>query len=433
MDWILLVILLVAAYGIAAYYIQSRNLWPDHVSFWGPLMMIKTRRVGFFDACLRIRRPLSAYGTLGVAVVILVSAAMVGMLLFSLYINIVAKPAPTAANELRNILAIPGVNEFIPFTFAVWFGLIATMAIHEFGHAILCRAEGIRVKSMGILYAVIPVGAFVEPDDEQLEKARNLKKMRMLGAGIMNNIVAGLFCFGLLVLLLGLAVPHDTPYISTVYKDYPAESAGIVPGSIIHAVNGVEVHNREEVSAILNRTRPGDQAAIVVNNNGILSQHQVTLTAWPEGMGNRTSGFMGVTYYDAGRMTQVFSGFASLGGMLMLMAVPLWVIMNPAQFSGFLILVNDSADAVMWSVPFAGYWQLVHILFWCGWFNIAVGTFNALPLIPLDGGYILKSGTDYLLEKRGLIRYSPAVVSGVTYLMLFVIVAIFTLPILQHM
>ena len=76
-------------------------------------------------------------------------------------------PEPGKYNSPRNIFLIPGVNEFIPFTWGV-IALIVTLVVHEFSHAILCRVEGIRVKSMGILYALVPIGGFAEPDDEQL-------------------------------------------------------------------------------------------------------------------------------------------------------------------------------------------------------------------------------------------------------------------------
>ena len=122
------------------------------------------------------------------------------------------------------------MNDFIPFTFAVWFGLIATMVVHEFGHAILCRVEGIRVKSMGVLLAVIPIGAFVEPDEEDQEKTKGLPKMRMFGAGITNNILLGLACFALVVFLLGFAVPVLDPLHQwSVYADSPAHAAGVTP------------------------------------------------------------------------------------------------------------------------------------------------------------------------------------------------------------
>ena len=76
-------------------------------------------------------------------------------------------PQPTKFNEPRNIFLIPGLNEFIPFYWGA-IALIVTLMVHEFSHAILCKVEGIKVKSMGILLALVPVGGFAEPDEEQL-------------------------------------------------------------------------------------------------------------------------------------------------------------------------------------------------------------------------------------------------------------------------
>ncbi|MHB8052793.1 MAG: site-2 protease family protein, partial [Methanoregula sp.] len=166
MDWILPIIVLVTAYALVAFYIYKNKLWPEYITFYGPFMAIKTEKVGFFDRSIQFSTFLRVYGTLGVAMVVIVSALMTIMLFFSIQHIVVQRPPLTAANDLKNVLAIPGVNDFIPFTVAVWLGLLATMVVHEFGHAVLCRVEGIRVKSMGILMAVIPIGAFVEPDED---------------------------------------------------------------------------------------------------------------------------------------------------------------------------------------------------------------------------------------------------------------------------
>jgi len=434
MNWIIpLVVLIILAYVVIAYHIHSRKLWEKYITFYGPFMALKTDRVGFFDKFLLFSKFFWLYGTLGVVMVILVSGAMVAMLFSSLYFTVATHPPPTAVNEIGNVLAIPGVNQFIPFTVAVWLALIVTMVVHEFGHAILCRIEGIRVKSMGILFAVIPVGAFVEPNEGDQEQSKGLSKMRMLGAGITNNILIGLACFVVLLFLLGMAVPLQAPLVKSVYVDYPAAQAGIQPDSLVRSVNGIDVTSRDEISAILNSTRPGDQATLVTENDGELSEYTLTLSSWPSSMANRTSGFMGVSYYDADALKQVFTSLVSPFGIFVLMAIPIYVILSPVQWGGFLILVNDTTDSIMWSVPFPHFWLVIQILFWCGWFNLAVGTFNALPLIPLDGGYILKAGVDWLLEKKGLIKYSGYVVTGVSYVMLVVIMAIFLLPILLHL
>jgi membrane-associated protease RseP (regulator of RpoE activity) len=432
MDWILPIVLLVTLYALAAYYVYTYKLWPNHITFYGPFMAIKTEKVGFFDRSIRFSSFLRIYGTLGVAMVVIVSALMTIMLFFSIRHIVVQQPPLTVANELKNVLAIPGVNDFIPFTVAVWLGLLATMVVHEFGHAILCRVEGIRVKSMGVLMAVIPIGAFVEPDEEDQEKTKGLAKMRMFGAGITNNILLGLACFALVVFLLGFAVPVPTPLIHGVYVDSPADSAGIAPNSIIKEVNGIPVSSRDEVATLLNTTKPGDSVTLLTEAKGATSEHTLTLGAWPAEMSDRTSGFMGVTYYDAPLVKEQFRLFSEPIGLIILLAIPIYTIMDPVSWSQFSLLTIDSVEAVMWQVPFPQYWIVIQFLFWCGWFNLVVGTFNALPLVPLDGGYILREGVDRIMDRRGLLKYSGYISNAVSYLMLAVLIAVVVLPLVLN-
>jgi membrane-associated protease RseP (regulator of RpoE activity) len=53
--------------------------------------------------------------------------------------------------------------------------------------------------------------------------------------------------------------------------------------------------------------------------------------------------------------------------------------------------------------------------------------------VPLDGGFIFREGTERILNRRGLARYTDYVVSFVSTGMVVLIVAIFTLPYLFHM
>jgi membrane-associated protease RseP (regulator of RpoE activity) len=432
MNWIFPIALLVAVYAIVAYYIHQKKLWPEHITFYGPFMAVKTEKVGFFDKFTSFSSFLRLYGTLGVVMVVIVSVAMTYMLFVAMQFIIVQHPPLTQANDPKNILAFPGVNDFIPFTFAVWFGLILTMIIHEFGHAVLCRVEGIRVKAMGILLAVIPIGAFVEPDEEDQVKTKGLPKMRMFGAGITNNILIGLACFLLMAILLTFAVPLSTPLIHGVYISSPADAAGITPNTLIREVNGISVGSREDVARILNTTKPGDSVTLLTENKGTSAIKTLTLTAWPEELGARSSGFMGVTYYDAPSVKEQFSIFFQPIGLLILLGIPIYSIMDPASWGQFGILTIDTVDTMMWQVPFPQFWLVIQLLFWCGWFNLVVGTFNALPLIPLDGGYILKEGVDRLLDRRGMIRYSGYIVGAISYVMLGVLLAVIILPYIMN-
>jgi len=429
MNWILLIIFLIAAYAAIAFYIHSRKLWEDHITFYGPILALKTNRVGFFDKFAAFRTFFRIYGTAGVIAVIIVSVFITVMLFVSVRYTLLVQPEPTGIYKPQNILLLPGINEYVPSTLAVWLAFIITIGVHEFGHAILCRVENIKVKTMGALIAVIPIGFFVEPDEEELDKTKGMAKVRMFGAGITNNLVVGFSCFFLLILFMGLVTPVSQPVIQGVYKDYPAASAGIPPGSIVTAVNGIPVASRVDVSAILNTTKPGNTLTLTVEKDKIVKDYQLTLSAWPGDIPDRTSGFMGVEYYDGTAVMAVVQGMLSPLGFFQFLIIP---FANDSGIQFLRILAFETPDTVYYKVPFEGFWGIIHLLFWCAWININVGIFNAIPMVPLDGGYIFKEGVDRLLDRRGLLKYSSYVTGAVSYLMLVVLVSLIALPYLLH-
>ena len=163
-----------------------------NISTFGPLpiLMIRTTKgLKLLDILARPKFYWRSFANLGI---LLMFAGMIAMFLvialsdIALYTSFLNGnvPEPGKYNSARNIFLIPGVNEFIPFTWGV-IALIVTLVVHEFSHAILCRVEDIRVKSMGILFALVPVGGFAEPDDEQLfGKKEEVKKELPLTATI---------------------------------------------------------------------------------------------------------------------------------------------------------------------------------------------------------------------------------------------------------
>jgi membrane-associated protease RseP (regulator of RpoE activity) len=429
MNWILLIIFLISVYAAIAYYIHSRKLWEDHITFYGPILALKTNRVGFFDKFAAFRTFFRIYGTAGLIAVIIVSVFITVMLFISVRYTLIVQPEPTGIYKPQNILLLPGINEYVPSTLAVWLAFIITIGVHEFGHAILCRVENIKVKTMGALVAVIPIGFFVEPDEEELDKTKGMAKVRMFGAGITNNLVVGFSCFLLLILFMGLVTPVSQPVIQGVYKDYPAASAGIPPGSIVTAVNGVPVASRIDVSTILNTTKPGNTLTLTAEKDKIVKDYVLTLSAWPDDIPDRTSGFMGVEYYDGTAVVTVVQGMLSPLGFFQFLIIP---FANDSGVQFLRILAFETPDTVYYQVPFEGFWGVIHLLFWCAWININVGIFNAIPMVPLDGGYIFKEGVDRLLDRRGLLKYSGYVTGAVTYLMLVVLVSLIALPYLLH-
>ncbi|MDD1657096.1 MAG: site-2 protease family protein [Methanomicrobiales archaeon] len=422
MNWLLVVLLLIGAYALVAYTIKKRGLWQDRITFYGPIMAVKTAKVSFFDRFIPWSTLLRIYGTVGVATVVVVTAIGTVMLVIALFFTYQTCPEPTGIYAPQNILLLPGINDFVPSTFAVWFAFVLTIAVHEFGHGILCRVEQIRVRAMGVLLAVIPIGFFVEPDEEELEKAQAGPKSRIFGAGITNNLVVGFLCAGLLLLALGQVAPLSAPIIHGVYQGFPAHEAGVPQYSIVQSVNGQEVHSEAEVAAVMNRTRPGDHLTIVVEKDGVPGSYDLTLAAWPQNVSSSPSGFMGVTYYQGSAVADVMHRLAQPAGLLYLLVLPF-------DIGGYLrFLAFDSPEQAFFQVPFAGFWGLVHLLFWSAWININVGIFNALPMVPLDGGYIMKEGVHSLLRRRGKEAHADRVVVLISTLILTMIIAIIAVP-----
>jgi len=144
-----------------------------NISTYGPVLMIRTQKGQVFLDRLAVYKGFwRNFANLGLPAMLIGMLVMFLMVLFIDYMMIVSfqthtVPPPSKFNEPRNIFLIPGVNEYIP----LWYGIIAliiTLMVHEFSHAILCKVEGIKVKSMGVLLAPIPIGGFAEPDEEQL-------------------------------------------------------------------------------------------------------------------------------------------------------------------------------------------------------------------------------------------------------------------------
>jgi len=425
MNWLLVLLILIAAYGVLAAVIWKKQIWADHIVFFGPIMAIKSMKVGGFDWFKRFSTFLRLYASLGVVMVVIISIAMTLLLFLSLQYTFAVRPPPSGIYAPQNILLIPGLNEYIPSTIAVWLAFVITIAIHEFGHGILSRIENIRVKSVGALLFVVPIGFFVEPDEEDLNQTKGMKKVRMFGAGITNNIVAGGVCFLVMVLLMGLVVPVTGPIIGGVYQNYSASEAGILPYSIIQSVNGSMVQTPTEVSALLNATHPGDTLALSVIYNGVLMNYSLTLSEWPEGVDGRESGFMGITYYDSPLILQAIGDSISPIGFLRFLTVPFDMtgMGNPLR-----ILAFETPAQQFYTVPFAGFWGIISFLFWCGWINISVGIFNAIPMVPLDGGYILKEGVERAFERRGLAKYAAYVTSFISTLMVVILISLIMLP-----
>jgi Zn-dependent protease len=127
---------------------------------------------------------------LGVLAVLAVQAALVPVLAVAAG-RALGRSRPTPVNDPANVLAVPGVNEFLPLAAAgyVLVGLVLATAVHEGAHAVACRRAGVAVEEYGVacLLWVLPVAAYVRPGDG-LEDAPPRTRARVFAAGILANL-----------------------------------------------------------------------------------------------------------------------------------------------------------------------------------------------------------------------------------------------------
>ncbi|MFC4406679.1 site-2 protease family protein [Haloarchaeobius iranensis] len=250
-------------YWLVVWAAKKENLLPSYISTQGPVLLVHTKRgrrfLNWLAGPKRFWRAWSNIG-LGIALVVMFGAFL--FLLQGAILTIQNPPAPSAVNQPRNVLVIPGVNDFLPLaaTPGILFGLLVGLVVHEGGHGLLCRVEDIEIESMGIgLLAVLPVAAFVEPNEENRRKASRGAQSRMFAAGVTNNfaitVVAFALLFGPVAGSIGVA---SGALVGGALPGSAAADAGIDGGDRITAVGGTPVENNshfEDLVAEQNASR----------------------------------------------------------------------------------------------------------------------------------------------------------------------------------
>jgi membrane-associated protease RseP (regulator of RpoE activity) len=258
LDPLLLVLVGVVLYTVGATFLKMRGRLPEYVNVSGPITTLHTKRGRvLLDRLAQPKRFWRAWGNFGIgaALVVLVGSFLLVALAA---VQAIQNPTPTALNEPRNVLAIPGVNQFLPLSaaFEILLGLLIGLVVHEGGHGLMCRVEDIDIESMGLaLFAFIPVGAFVAPDEDSRRRASRGGQTRMFAAGVMNNFAVAVVAFALLFgpVMGSIAVVSGAP-VGGVLPGSPAAQNGIERGDVVTAIDGVTVEDAGSLEAALAAT-----------------------------------------------------------------------------------------------------------------------------------------------------------------------------------
>ena len=265
---------------------------------------------------------------------------------------------PSEFSELT--VLIPGItltssSSILNFLLSIPIVLI----IHEGAHGIVATLEKIKIKTGGFAIFIAMFAGFVEPDEEEFNKARKISKLRVIGAGATSNVI---FAFVLGALLLTnpfFAMILPEPLLSTFY-DLPdgvlilsiiensgAEKAGLLPNDIITSINDVQIYSPIDFPAL----NPGETANVSILRDGQPLDFAVEIIASDD---DPERGLIG--------------------------------IMRDNSFAYKPVL-----NFIEWNNP-----QISMFLLWLWMISFFIGIINMLPLPILDGGKFIHT----IIDKR---------------------------------
>ena len=256
MSTLLWVLVGVLGYSLAAVALDRRGFIPEYVNVSGPLMTIHTGRGrALLNRLAQPKRSWRALSNVGVGIALVTMVGTFLLLILQSVTILQSPPTETVLQNPRNALVIPGVNEFLPLSVApeIVIGLLVGLVVHEGGHGLLCRVENIDIDSMGVvLFALLPVGAFVEPDEESANAASRGAKTRMFAAGVLNNLIVTAVVVLLLFGPIGSAIAVAPGVgVGGVFSGSAADFAGIEAGDRIVAVDGEPIDGDGDLSRLL--------------------------------------------------------------------------------------------------------------------------------------------------------------------------------------
>jgi membrane-associated protease RseP (regulator of RpoE activity) len=290
-------------------------------------------------------------------------------------------PGPVSApTDMPGIFVVP---------WWIWIVGVAIVIIpHEFMHGIMCRLDKIRIKSVGWILLVIIPGAFVEPDEKQLQKAKRNTKLRVYAAGSFANIVVAMIALVIMAFYFSSSFTAAGTYVLPI-NNTPAYTAGI--SGTITSIAGEPVRSMDDIREILGKYNPGNTIEVRTVAGDIVGP-KFQLSGWD---------FFVPKHIAISNTTEEKAFSATL-------------TKHPERDGAFLGITPLFETYHYTGQDFQAYQTIITLLMWIYIFNLGIGIINILPIKPLDGGLVFEE----LVGKR---KWQKEIVRTVSIVMLFVL------------
>ena len=390
-----------------------------------PLILIHTPfGLRFFDTVANSRLG-KIYASFNIYLMPLITALAVFLIMGSLLVLFSNDSAREGIREIgpQGNLLIPGLNPILPWTYG-WIGLVVTIIIHEAGHGIVARVYNTKVESTGIvLFLGIPIGAFVNIQQDELNRTTFKQKSAILTAGPLNNMVLAGISFGLLFLLVSSLTPVSNIQgdetgitVLSIGENSLAKSIGLSKNSIITYINAEPIEDVQELRKILR-----DNLGTTIQMQWISEdkKEQTKSVELPASI-PESKGILGVTltdaFFDPG---MVLDNYKNL-----FLTNPLAILMPPTLQQS-LVPYSDTMASYYSSSIFGPTFPIVaNLLFWIWFINFNVGIFNALPITMLDGGQWYGTLLENKIKTKSKIK--PFTILSIIFVI--IVILSFTLP-----
>ncbi len=359
--------------GIYYYVIAFILIWliaivfKDKLASYGvevnfPLLMWKTDRLhGFID---RLAKKAPRFWKWYMNIGIVISAVFMILMAVSLVLSLRTLMSTPSVSLVIPGVEVPGSPIYIPLLSGL-IALATVLIVHEFSHGILSRVEGISLNSIGLLlFAVLP-GAFVEPNEEELNELERPAKMRIFVAGSMANLTLAAIAVIIMMTISSFVMPvvfhEDGVAITQLTEDGNAINY-LSEGMVIKEINNHSINDSASYQEAVSTLRPNETVDILTDQG----EYSFQLKTNPN---NASLGFMGIH-------AQVHN------------------------------VISDDYDNQFYTPLLWALMPLNELLFWIFFLNFAVGTFNLLPMKPLDGGHLFENILSYISPES---VYKPVV------------------------
>lgn len=333
--------------------------------------------------------------------------------------------------------------------------LIILILIHEFGHFLIAKATGVKVKEFafgfpprlfsvvknGTRYSLnlIPLGGYVSllGEDEALKEKGSYytkkvwQKILIVSTGVVMN-----FLLAVVVLAIGFTIGM-TPLVSDpatlggektsqvmvvqVVPDSPAAKIGLESGNILNGFSSpsdLQSYTRSHAGQVINLS--------ILKNSHSISERPVQLSTGDAPLG---VGVVSITKVKQPFLLALKTSVIEVGRSIATIFVVLWGIIKS------LFTTGTAGEAGVGVVGPIGIYNFTSQALKVGWIyilqllailSINLGIINILPFPALDGGKILFLGLEGIFRKRVVRQEVENLIHTIGFILLIILLLAIT-------